>query len=60
MKFEDHRRLPSGAVPAWFHSFPPPSPFSPLWALERIAALGVPVALISVVTAAIHLGWIAH
>jgi hypothetical protein len=54
MKFEDQRSSASNARAAY--SVQPPRPLSLLWALEWLASLSVPIAIIGVVTAARGLG----
>ena len=56
MKFEQQAEMT--ARPDWTYSVPPPKILSPIWLLEILAMLSVPIAGISVVAAAVTFGWI--
>ena len=57
MKFESHAC--TTARPDWTYSVQAPRILSPLWLLERLAGLSVPIAIIAVITAANHFGYIS-
>jgi len=56
MKFEPQAQ--STARPDWTYSVPAPKILSPLWLLEILASLSIPIAGVSI-AAAVALGWIS-
>ena len=56
MKFETQAEMT--ARPDWSYSVPPPKILSPIWLLEILAILSVPIAGISVIAGAVAFGWI--
>ena len=56
MKFDPQAQ--STARPDWTYSVPPPKILSPIWLLEILAMLSIPIAGASVVAAAVAFGWI--
>jgi hypothetical protein len=44
--------------PDWTYSVQAPRTFSPLWLLERLAGLSVPIAGALLLAAANHFGWV--
>jgi len=48
----------SAPRPDWTYSVQAPRILSPLWLLERLAALSIPIAVIALVAAAKYLGLI--
>jgi len=51
MKYDSH----AASQPAWTHSVQAPEILSPLWLLERLAALSVPIAGIGLLAIAHYL-----
>jgi hypothetical protein len=58
MKFESHA-CSAAARPDWTYSVQSPRILSPLWVLERLAGLSIPIAIFAVIAAANHLGYIS-
>ena len=56
MKFEQQAEM--AARPDWTYSVQSPKILSPLWLLEILAMLSIPIAGASVVAAAVVFGWI--
>jgi hypothetical protein len=56
MKFEPQAQ--PTARPDWTYSVPSPKILSPLWLLEILASLSIPIAGISI-AAAVAFGWIS-
>jgi len=46
------------ARPDWTYSVPPPKILSPIWMLEILASLSIPIAGIGVIAGAVALGWV--
>jgi hypothetical protein len=59
MKYGDHNRELAADRPDWTYSVPAPRTYSPLWVLERLAALSVPLALVAVIAIAVGFGYIS-
>ena len=58
MKYESNGHTAT-ARPDWTYSVQSPRILSPLWVLERLASLSVPIAGLGVIAAAKYLGLIA-
>lgn len=56
MKAAEHYQAPSTSRPDWTFSVPAPRKYSPLWMLESLAILGVPIAAMVLVAAASAIG----
>jgi len=46
------------ARPEWTYSVQAPQILSPLWMLQVLSWLGIPIAIVSLIAAANYLGWV--
>ena len=56
MKYESSSYAATAARPAWTYSVQSPQILSPLWVLERLAGLSVPIAGLCLLSFAHYLG----